>query len=145
MTYLHGLNRRLQEESESLTGHVGLLLKENLALAEANAALQEAMEHLRQQTFTGGAGSRRSSAGRHWSDIGSTLGEVKEDAGGGEKMEMETELDAFRAELNDCRREETGPLPHSRLSEVEHGVESIIQDLETKVVCADQKHPYNVH
>ena len=45
--YLHGLNRRLQEESESLTGHVGLLRRENLALAGANAVLQEEMEQFR--------------------------------------------------------------------------------------------------
>jgi hypothetical protein len=108
-TYLHGLNRRLQEESEGLTGKVDLLRKENTALAEANAALQDEMEQLRQQMFGGGAGSRRSSAGRRVSDIGSTLGEVKEDAGGEgwveERLEMEAELDAIRAELHDCQRE----------------------------------------
>jgi len=151
--YLHGLNRRLQEESESLTGHVGLLRKENLALAEANAVLQEEMELLRQQTFTGGAGSRRSSAGRRLSDIGSTLGEVKEDAGAEEKMEMEAELDAFRAELNECRRERDGAIAaveaeraersrdkerwRERMVDVERGVEGIIQDLEARLEKAE--------
>jgi hypothetical protein len=71
------------------------------------------------------------------SDIGSTFGEVKEDAGGGEKIEMEAELDGSCAELKECRREETRPLPYLRLSEVEHGVKSIVQDLETKVEKAD--------
>jgi len=156
-TYLHGLNRRLQEESEGLTGQVGLLRKENMALAEANAALQEEMEHLQQQTFTGGAGSRRSSAGRRLSDIGSTLGEVKEDAGGErwfeEKMEMESELDAIRTELHESRRERdeaTATLEaertersrdkerwRERMVEVERGVEGIIQDLESKVEKAE--------
>lgn len=151
--YLHGLNRRLQEESESLTGHVGLLRKENLALAEANAALQEEMEHLRQQMFTGGAGSRRSSGGRRLSDIGSTLGDVKEDAGAEEKMEMEAELDAFRAELNECQRERDEAFAaveveraersrdkerwRERMVEVERGVEGIIQGQEARVETAE--------
>ena len=151
--YLHGLNRRLQEESESLTGHVGLLRKENLALAEANAVLQEEMEHLRQQTFTSGAGSRRSSAGRRLSDMGPTLGEVKEDAGAEEKMEMEAELDELRAELNECRRERDGAIAaveaeraersrdkerwRERMVEVERGVEGIIQDLEARLEKAE--------
>lgn len=155
-TYLHGLNRRLQEESESLSGQVGLLHKENIALAEANAALEEEMEHLRQQMLTGGAGSRRSSAGRRLSDIGSTLGEVKEDAGGEgwveEKMEMETELNALRVELDDCQRERDDAIAaleaehterskdkerwRERMGEVERGVEGIIRDLEAKAEAA---------
>lgn len=156
-TYLHGLNRRLQEESESLSGQVGILRKENMSLAEENAALQEEMELLRQQMFTGGAGSRRSSAGRRLSDIGSTLGDVKEDAGGEgwveEKLEMETELDALRAELRDCQRERDDAVTaleaeqtersrdkerwRERMGEVERGVEGIIHDLETKVEIAE--------
>ena len=155
-TYLHGLNRRLQVESESLTGQVELLHKENFTLAEANAALQEEMEHLRQQILTGGAGSRRSSTGRRLSDIGSTLGEVKEDAGGEwveEKLEMERELDALGAELHDCRREQEEAIAtlevertersrdkerwRERMGEVERGVETIIHDLEAKAEKAD--------
>ncbi|KAI9440630.1 hypothetical protein H4582DRAFT_1938265 [Lactarius indigo] len=109
--YLHGLNRRLQEESENLAGQVGLLRNENVGLAEENAALVEEVEFLRkQQTFTGGAGSRRSSAGRRLSDIGPTLGDVKEDAGG------EGDKERWR----------------ERMVEVERGVETIIHDLETK-------------
>jgi myosin protein heavy chain len=111
------------------------------------------MEHLRQQTFAGGAGSRRSSAGRRLSDIGSTLGGVKEDAGGEEKMEMEAELDAFRAELDECRRERDEVIVtveaeraersrdkerwRERMVEVERGVEGIIQDLEARVEKAE--------
>lgn len=155
-SYLHGLNRRLQVESESLTGQVELLHKENLTLAEANAALQEEMEHLQHQILTGGTGSRRSSTGRRLSDIGSTLGEVKEDAGGEwveEKLEMERELDAVGAELHDCRREREEAIAaleveraersrdkerwRERMVEVEHGVETIIHDLEDKVEKAE--------
>ena len=154
--YLHGLNRRLQVESESLTGQVGLLHKENITLAEANAALQEEMEHLRHQILTGGTGSRRSSTGRRLSDIGSTLGEVKEDVGGEwveEKLGMEKELDALGAELHDCRREREEAIAaleveraercrdkerwRERMAEVEHGVETIIHDLEAKVEKAE--------
>ena len=155
-TYLHGLNRRLQVESESLTGQVELLHKENFTLAEANAVLQEEMEHLRHQILTGGAGSRRSSTGRRLSDIGSTLGEVKEDAGGEwveEKLEMERELDALGAELHDCRREQEEAIAaleveraersrdkerwRERMGEVERGVETIIHDLEAKAEKAE--------
>ena len=46
-----------------------------------------------------------SNAGRRLSDIGSTLHEVKENAGGEENVEMEAELEAFCAGLNECRRE----------------------------------------
>ena len=154
--YLHGLNRRLQVESESLTGQVGLLHKENITLAEANAALQEEMEHLRHQILAGGTGSRRSSTGRRLSDIGSTLGEVKEDAGGEwveERLEMERELDAVGAELHDCRQEREEAIAaleveraersrdkerwRERMVEVELGVETIIHDLEEKVEKAE--------
>ena len=154
--YLHGLNRRLQVESESLTGQVGLLHKENITLAEANAALQEEIEHLRHQILTGGTGSRRSSTGRRLSDIGSTLGDVKEDVGGEwveEKLGMERELDALGAELHDCRREREEAIAaleveraersrdkerwRERMVEVEHGVETIIHDLEAKVEKAE--------
>ena len=153
--YLHGLNRRLQVESESLTGQVELLHKENITLAEANAALQEEMEHLRHQILTG-TGSRRSSTGRRLSDIGPTLGEVKEDAGGEwveEKLEMEKELDAVGAELHDCRQEREEAIAaleveraersrdkerwRERMVEVERGVETIIHDLEDKVEKAE--------
>ena len=155
--YLHGLNRRLQEESESLSGQVGLLRKENLTLAEDNAALQEEMEQLRLHVLTGNAGSRRSSTGRRLSDIGSTLGDVREDAGGEgwmeEKMELERELDALGAELHDCRREREEAFAsleaeraersrdkdrwRERMGEVERGVETIIHDLEAKVEKAE--------
>ena len=154
--YLHGLNRRLQVESESLTGQVDLLHKENTALAEANAALQEEMEPLRHQILTGGTGSRRSSTGRRLSDIGSTLGEVKEDAGGEwveEKLEMESELDALGVELHDCRQEREEAIAaleveraersrdkerwRERMVEVERGVETIIHDLEAKAEKAE--------
>ncbi|KAI0288447.1 hypothetical protein BC826DRAFT_1093036 [Russula brevipes] len=138
-TYLHGLNRRLQEESEGLTGKVDLLRKENTALAEANAALQDEMEQLQQQMFGGGAGSRRSSAGRRVSDIGSTLGEVKEDAVGrvgGGKLEMEAELDAIRADgdRGTIRDKERW---RERMAEVERGVGGIIRELEIKVEKAE--------
>jgi hypothetical protein len=156
-TYLHGLNRRLQEESENLAGQVDILRKENLTLAEENAALQGEMELLRRQMFTGGGGSRRSSAGRRLSDIGSTLGDVKEDAGGEgwmeEKLELERELELLRAELHECQRERDDAITtleaeqaersrdkerwRERMGEVERGVEGIIHDLEAKVERAE--------
>ncbi|KAH9040398.1 hypothetical protein EDB85DRAFT_1925960 [Lactarius pseudohatsudake] len=156
--YLHGLNRRLQQESENLAGQVGLLRNENVGLAEENAALVEEVEFLRQQQmFTGGAGSRRSSAGRRLSDIGPTLGDVKEDAGGEgwmeEKLEMEAELGELRAELHDHRRERDGAVAaleaeraersrdkerwRERMVDVERGVETIIHDLEAKAESAE--------
>ena len=52
-TYLHGLNRRLHEESESLVNQVALLRNENVGLAEDNVALQEEEELLRQRPHRG--------------------------------------------------------------------------------------------
>ncbi|KAI9451888.1 hypothetical protein F5148DRAFT_1378754 [Russula earlei] len=128
--YLHGLNRRLQEESESLSGQVGLLRKEKIALAEANAALQEETEHLRQHAFTTGAGSRRSSAGRRrLSDIVSTLGEMTVDESEGDAV---TALEAERAERT--RDKERW---RERMGEVERGVEDIIHDLEARAEKAE--------
>jgi hypothetical protein len=155
--YLHGLNRRLQEESESLVGQVALLRNENVGLAEDNAALQEEVELLRQRPFSGSAGSRRSSAGRRLSDIGSSLGDVKEDAGGEgwmeEKLEMEAELSELRAELHGQRRERNEVVDaleaeraersrdkerwRDRMVEVERGVEGIIHDLEARAEKAE--------
>ena len=155
--YLHGLNRRLQEESESLVNQVALLRKENVGLAEDNAALQDEVELLRQRPFSGSAGSRRSSAGRRLSDIGSTLGDVKEETGGEgwmeEKLEMEAELSELRAELLDHQRERdeaVGALEaeraersrdkerwRDRMVEVERGVEGIIHDLEARAEKAE--------
>jgi hypothetical protein len=156
-TYLHGLNRRLQEESESLVGQVALLRKENVGLAEDNAALQEEVELLRQRPFSSGSGSRRSSGGRRLSDIGSTLGDVKEETGGEgwmeEKLEMEAELSELRAELHGRRRERDQAVDaleaeraerskdkerwRDRMVEVERGVEGIIQDLEARAEKAE--------
>ena len=156
-TYLHGLNRRLQEESESLVGQVALLRKENVGLAEDNAALQEEVELLRQRPFSASSSSRRSSGGRRLSDIGSTLGDVKEDTGGEgwveERMEMEAELSELRAELHGRRRERDEAVNaleaeraersrdkerwRDRMVEVERGVEGIIHDLEARAVKAE--------
>ncbi|KAI0045417.1 hypothetical protein FA95DRAFT_1495451 [Auriscalpium vulgare] len=155
-TYLHGLNRRLQEESETLAGAVGLLREENYGLAEENATLRDELEEL--QAVARGAG-RRGSGGRRVSDIGLTLGNVAEDAGGEgwmeEKAEMEEELEAVKAELERCIREKedaAGELQEERaarsrdkerwrekMGEVEQGVEGIIHDLEAKLAKAEQR------
>ncbi|KAH9074702.1 hypothetical protein EDB83DRAFT_2352798 [Lactarius deliciosus] len=143
--YLHGLNRRLQQESENLAGQVGLLRNENVGLAEENAALVEEVEFLRQQQ------TRRSSAGRRLSDYRTNVGRCE--GGRGWRREMEAELGELRAELHDHRRERDGVVAaleaeraersrdkerwRERMVEVERGVETIIHDLEAKAENAE--------
>ncbi|KAI0057426.1 hypothetical protein BV25DRAFT_1892643 [Artomyces pyxidatus] len=156
-SYLHGLNRRLQEESETLTGAVGALRRENAELDEQNGVLRAEMEALKEQMRS--LGGRRGSAGRRVSDIGSTLGNVEEDVGGEgwmeEKAEMEDALDALRTELEKCAQEREDFAQtleeeraersrdkerwRERMGEVERGVEGIIHDLETKLQLAEAK------
>ncbi|KAI0318748.1 hypothetical protein OF83DRAFT_909610 [Amylostereum chailletii] len=156
-SYLHGLNRRLQEESETLSGTVEMLKRETVELAEENAALLDEMEELREQVKRGGG--RRSSGGRRVSDMQPTLRDVEEDVGGEgwmeEKAAMEDELETARAEVNryESERDEVAQKLaeeqaerakdkerwKDRMGEVERGVQVIIQDLEAKIEAAEAK------
>jgi hypothetical protein len=151
--YLHGLNRRLQEESEGLAGQVAVLRHETVELAEENALLAAEVEELRRA----GRG-RRSSGGssRRLSDGVPTLRDVAEDAGGEgwaeEKAELEDALDLARADadrfevelreaaalLEDERDERARDKERwrERMADVEKGVHDIIQGLEARLAAA---------
>ncbi|KAI0036219.1 hypothetical protein K488DRAFT_82325 [Vararia minispora EC-137] len=148
-TYLHGLNRRLQEESESLAGQVSVLRNETVELAEENALLAAEVEELRGQMRRAG---RRSSNGRRVSDIALSLRDVTEDVGGEgwmeEKATMEAELETLRADVHrfTVELDEAASLLQeekdkraadqysweSEKKKIEVGVQEIIQDLEAQ-------------
>ncbi|VDB90659.1 unnamed protein product [Peniophora sp. CBMAI 1063] len=151
--YLHGLNRRLQEESESLAGQVEVLKSETVELAEENAVLAMQLEEAR-RAVRRGSGQR----GRV-SDIATTLQGVQEDVGGEgwmeEKAALEDELENARSDaerLNDAYERAARELEEEqaaraadrekfreRMGEVERGVQGIIQDLEARVEAAEAR------
>ena len=143
--YLHGLNRRLQEENEALLERVREL-EEGAATTE-NEDDVDAIASAAQRRWSGGStGSRRISAG-------GTLGNVVEDVGGEgwieEKAELEAMIDTFKDEVTKCmaEKEEAEKVLEevqgarardkqrwdARMAEVEQGVQSIVEDLEKRL------------
>ena len=134
--YLHGLNRRLQEENEGLI--------QRLNHVESSVTVG--------RRLSSAAGSRRVS-------LGSALGDVEEDVSGEgwveEKAELEKMVDAFREEVQRCiaereaaesaledeKRERARDKERwkDRMIEVEKGVEGIISDLERRITNAEQR------
>ncbi|KAJ7105464.1 hypothetical protein C8R43DRAFT_1165567 [Mycena crocata] len=139
-TYLHGLNRRLQEENEALMERVRSIEEER---GGAGAG---------RQTSVGGAG-RRSSVG------GTALGNVEEDVAAEgwleEKAELEDMVEAFKEEVTRCvaEKEETEKDLEKekeerardkerwkeRMKEVEKGVAGIVGDLEARLQTAEKR------
>jgi hypothetical protein len=148
--YLHGLNRRLQEENEELAERLRRL--EDGKKAGSTVATSSAGENTIARRLSGGR-SRRASAG------GTTLGDVEEDIGGEgwmeEKAELEDMVDAFKEEvakgmrekeeaekaLEAEREERTKDKERwkDRMVEVEQGVELIIKELEEKAEVAERR------
>ncbi|KAF9479579.1 hypothetical protein BDN70DRAFT_878644 [Pholiota conissans] len=141
-TYLHGLNRRLQEENEVLLERLRKLDEE-----KKGESLTGTVEPNRRLS----AGSRRASA------VG-TLGDVQEDMAEAwleEKAELEdamkelkTEAMKIAAEKQDvdsqlveekAERERDRQRWMARMGEVEKGVSGIIADLEEKVTTAETR------
>ncbi|PBK99751.1 hypothetical protein ARMGADRAFT_516895 [Armillaria gallica] len=144
-TYLHGLNRRLQEENEVLIerlrrleeGKKGDLEAERPSVDDASTAGRR---------LSGGS-SRRTSAGA------TLLDNVQEDVGGEgwieEKVALEEMIESFKEEieknisekaelekaLDDERQERARDKERwkERMSEVEQGVEEIVNNLEQKL------------
>ncbi|KZV68006.1 hypothetical protein PENSPDRAFT_583044 [Peniophora sp. CONT] len=153
--YLHGLNRRLQEESESLAGQVEMLKGETLELAEENAVLAMELEEARRAGRRGSGGGR----GGRVSDIATSLQGVQEDVGGEgwmeEKIQLEEELEnarsdaerlntAYEQAARDLEEEQAGRTAdkekfRERMGEVERGVQGIIHELESKVEKAEAR------
>ncbi|KAL1747869.1 hypothetical protein HDZ31DRAFT_72004 [Schizophyllum fasciatum] len=145
--YLHGLNRRLQEENEALVARLTRLEEDRRAGGEASdPAASSALRRL----SAGSGSSRRISAG-------STLSGVREDPGAEgwmeEKAELEEIIDTYKTEreqaldekvkaeqaLADERAERARDKERwrDRMAEVEKGVEAIVTDLENKARAAE--------
>ncbi|KAG6841233.1 hypothetical protein C0991_000517 [Blastosporella zonata] len=155
--YLHGLNRRLQEENEALIERLRKLDEEKKAAPvhdplTANLAADD--------------GRRLSGGGRRVSMGATDLGNVAEDVGGEywgeEKAELEELVESLREEKEraeqekesieqekerieqDLEREKEGRVKDKegwkrRMVEVEEGVGSIIRDLEGKIEVAEKR------
>jgi predicted nucleic acid-binding Zn-ribbon protein len=131
--YLHGLNRRLQEENEGLV--------DRLKRAEVATT-----------------GSRPTGGARRIS-VGAALGDVEEDVRGEgwveEKAELEELVDAFKEEVQQCiseKEELEKALDEERearvrdrvkwkerMGEVEKGVEGIVKELEERLSDAEKR------
>lgn len=140
ISYMHGLNRRLAEENETLVAKCIKLEDESKALA-------------------GGTSRRLSGGGRRVSAGGSNLDDVAENVNAEgwaeEKKELEEMVDILTDDLNKCNaakaesdkalqdaieeRQRDKERWKDRMSEVEEGVGAIMKDLEQKVEEADRK------
>ncbi|KAJ6581666.1 hypothetical protein B0H19DRAFT_929437 [Mycena capillaripes] len=139
-TYLHGLNRRLQEENEALVGRLSKLEEERRGESGSAGA---------------GAGGRRTRV----SVGGTALGNVEEDVAAEgwleEKAELEDMLEAFKEEVTRYafeKEEAEKALEEEkearardkerwkeRMKEVEKGVEGIVGDLEARLQIAENR------
>ncbi|KAG6908885.1 hypothetical protein DXG01_002863 [Tephrocybe rancida] len=156
--YLHGLNRRLQEENE--------MLIERLRKLEEEKKATHIPEPVHAEPVVAEGGRRLSGGGRRISMGGAVLGNVAEDVGaegwGEEKAELEEMVEALReekerveqekerAELEkekfelELEREKEGRANDKeswkrRMVEVEEGVGGIIKDLEGKIEVAEKR------
>ena len=145
-TYLHGLNRRLQEENEILMEKLRRLQEEKEGLADVGENL----------AFS--SGSRRTSAARRASG-GTVLDDVREDvvAEGWleEKAELEELVESYRDEVARVseekeelernweaerkERERDKQRWKDRITDLEQGVEVIVKDLEQKLGQSEEK------
>lgn len=142
--YLHTLNRKLQEENE-------LLVSQLRAYEEQHGKLDAE----KSQASSAGQQGRRASAGRTVNAGPFGLGDVAEDAWVEEKAQMEDMVDEMREELENVTKERDGTLRaleeeredrvrdkerwRQRMSEVEKGVQEIVEDLDRKLHDAEQK------
>ncbi|KAK0466948.1 uncharacterized protein EV420DRAFT_1260439 [Desarmillaria tabescens] len=150
-TYLHGLNRRLQEENEALIER----------LRRLEEGKKDSLETEKPYEDEAGPASRRLSGGvsRRISAGSTLLGNVQEDVGGEgwieEKVALEEMIESFKEEieknvlekeelekaLDDERQERTRDKERwkERMSEVEQGVEAIVDSLEQKLRDAETR------
>ncbi|KAF7370481.1 PACT-coil-coil domain-containing protein [Mycena sanguinolenta] len=143
-TYLHGLNRRLQEENEAQAEELRRL-KEQMRRTEE--------EHKEDRRTSVGAPGKRASLG------GTALGDVAEDVAAEgwleDKAELEEMVEAFKEEATRCaseKQEVEKALEEEkeerardkerwkeRMKEVEKGVAGIIGDLEARLLVAEKR------
>ncbi|KAJ3782678.1 hypothetical protein GGU10DRAFT_389676 [Lentinula aff. detonsa] len=147
-TYLHGLNRKLQEENEAL-------LERNRILEEAQG--KSSLASVPPTPATSAIGSRRQSGGSRRLSAVSNLGDLQEEANEGwmeEKAELEEMVETFRNEAEQYMKEKDEVDKaleeeiqerardkerwKERMSEVQKGVEEIVRDLEHKLHAAEE-------
>ncbi|KAF8892193.1 hypothetical protein BD779DRAFT_1661469 [Infundibulicybe gibba] len=148
--YLHGLNRRLQEENEILVERLRRMEEEKV-VGEATSPVVSESRSAAERRLSGGG--RRVSLG------GNTLGDLVEDVGGEgwveEKAELEELVAEYREEAAKCAAEKEDiekALEHEqaerardkerwkeRMGEVERGVSEIVKDLEGKLQEAEEQ------
>jgi chromosome segregation ATPase len=151
-SYLHGLNRRLQEENEQLVDRLRRVEDEKRAIGSMNESVS-----VMSLNVGANGGGRRASAGRRVSAGGSGLGDVKEEEEdwAQEKAELEevikvlkqevdlylSEKEDVEAELEKERSERVRDKERwkERMGEVEKGVEGIVKELEKKVDQAEKQ------
>lgn len=137
--YLHGLNRKLQEENELLVARLRALEEQRNPGAEGTFAVQ----------------GRRASAGRRVSAGPFGLGDVAEDAWVEEKAQMEDKMDELRLDVQKAKAETDEVLYalqeeraertkdkerwRQRMGEVQAGVQEIVEDLDQKLADAEQR------
>ena len=142
--YLHGLNRKLQEENELL-----------VAQLRAHEQRHGKLDADKSQMNTSDSQSHRVSGGRRVSAGPLGLGAVAEDAWVEEKAQMEDLVDDMREELEKTAKERNDTLRaldeeraertkdkekwRQRMSEVEKGVQEIVEDLDHKLHEAELK------
>ncbi|KAG5654174.1 hypothetical protein H0H81_006556 [Sphagnurus paluster] len=139
--YLHGLNRRLQEENEALLERLKKVEDEKkaalLAVPEVVTVASATTEN--PSRFSGGVGRRISSGG--------TLGDVPE-GWGEEKAELEDMVEALKEEKENAEKELQEEREgrsrdkeswRRRMVEVEEGVGDIIKDPESKIEAAHKR------
>ncbi|KAK2464002.1 hypothetical protein APHAL10511_003946 [Amanita phalloides] len=142
-TYLHGLNRRLQEENEIL------MEKLRRAQGEKEGSAEDKTHQSPSGAFS--SASRRSSAGRRASG-GTVLDDVREDVTAEgwleEKARLEEEVvrvseenDELERNLETERKERERDKQRwkDRIAELEQGVEGVVKDLEQKLGESDAR------
>lgn len=142
-TYLHGLNRRLQEENEQLLEKLRKLDDDKKSEPSSGA---------------GETSRRLSVASRRASGIPTSLGNVQEHLDEDwleEKAELQDMVEAFKIEVNNCaaekaeveqalerekqERERDSNRWKARMAEVEQGVSGIIEGLEQKLASSEDQ------
>ncbi|KAF9038520.1 hypothetical protein BJ165DRAFT_1352368 [Panaeolus papilionaceus] len=144
--YLHGLNKRLQEENELLLERLRNL-EEKKGVDAVGAGNQTFEQENRRQS----GGSRRSS-------VGTSLGNVQEDVAEAwleEKAELEemvevykTEMDNYAAEKEELEkmlemqkdeRQRQEAQWREKMLDVEKGVQGLVEELQNKVTKAEEE------
>ena len=142
--YLHGLNRKLQEENELLVAQLRDYQEKHGALGATASQPSPGS--------SAPSSRRRQSSGRRVTSGPPILGAVAEDAWVEEKAQMEELVEKMEGELERVTRDAEAALQAEyderardkerfkhRMTEVEQGVQEIVEDLDRKLHDAEQR------